>query len=188
MENLPFNDPNIFAPLILVDEADQPIGQATKLEVHQQGLRHRAFSVFVIRRTQTGFECLMQRRHPDKYHSGGLWANTTCGHPEPDEELAEAAEKRLQYEMGVETALKHIGVFEYCARVGPFIEREVDHVFLAIDDVITDPHPDEVIEEMWMPVAQLIQDLGEQPEAFVPWLLPAMSLVTNALMQEYHGF
>ena len=187
MNDMPFNDPNIYAPLILVDAMDQPIGQATKLEVHQQGLRHRAFSVFVVRQTQNGFECLMQRRHPEKYHSGGLWANTACGHPEPNEELLDAAENRLHYEMGVRAHLKHIGVFEYCSRVGSFLEHEVDHVFLAIDDAEMDPHPDEVVETMWMPLSQLILDLAEQPEAFVPWLLPALSLLTNALIQDEHA-
>ena len=34
--------------VILVNEKDEPIGTMGKLEVHQKGLLHRAFSVFIF--------------------------------------------------------------------------------------------------------------------------------------------
>ena len=37
--------------VILVDEFDQPIGTMEKMEVHQKALLHRAFSVFIFKKS-----------------------------------------------------------------------------------------------------------------------------------------
>ncbi len=57
--------------IILVNENDEEVGIAEKLEAHQKGLLHRAFSVFIF---NDGNELLLQQRANNKYHSGGLWA------------------------------------------------------------------------------------------------------------------
>ena len=63
--------------LIQVDIYDKEVGYGTKEEIHRKGLLHRAFSVFLVDDDQM----LIQKRHADKYHSGGLWANACCsGH------------------------------------------------------------------------------------------------------------
>lgn len=66
--------------LILVNEQNRKVGTGFKLDVHQRGLLHRAFSIFVF--NQSG-QLLLQQRAEGKYHSGGLWTNTCCGHPRP---------------------------------------------------------------------------------------------------------
>ena len=78
----------------LVDAQDRPTGRAEKLDAHRRALLHRAFSVFVF---DAAGRLLLQRRADGKYHSGGLWTNTCCGHPRPDEGLidAEAAMTRF---------------------------------------------------------------------------------------------
>jgi isopentenyl-diphosphate delta-isomerase len=55
--------------LILVDLFDRECGYAEKLEVHQKGWLHRAFSIFLIK----GSQMLIQKRAEHKYHSAGLW-------------------------------------------------------------------------------------------------------------------
>src|SRR5690242_13674137 len=74
--------------LILVDETNRAIGTAGKTVVHRKGLLHRAFSIFLV--DERG-RVLLQRRSPTKYHSGGLWANSCCGHPRPGERTSSAA-------------------------------------------------------------------------------------------------
>ena len=64
--------------VILVNPQDEPIGVMEKMEAHQKGLLHRAFSVFVFNKKG---EMLLQQRANQKYHSGGLWTNTCCSHP-----------------------------------------------------------------------------------------------------------
>ena len=68
--------------LILVSEANRAVGAAGKTAVHRRGLLHRAFSIFIV---DGRGRMLLQQRHRHKYHSGGLWANSCCGHPHPGE-------------------------------------------------------------------------------------------------------
>jgi isopentenyl-diphosphate delta-isomerase len=79
--------------VILVDEFDQPSGVAGKLEAHEKGLLHRAFSIFIF---NTKGEMLLQRRAKNKYHSSGLWSNACCSHPQPEQDTLTAAGQRLQ--------------------------------------------------------------------------------------------
>ena len=72
--------------LILVDKHDNQIGIAEKMLVHKLGKLHRAFSVFVFRKLNNNLQLLLQKRHVHKYHSGGLWTNSCCGHPEVKED------------------------------------------------------------------------------------------------------
>ena len=75
----------------LVDLSDNEIGQMEKLEAHQKGLLHRAFSVLIF---NDNSELLLQKRAIGKYHSEGLWTNTCCSHPNPGESNLSAAHIR----------------------------------------------------------------------------------------------
>ena len=94
---------NFMENVILVNENDDPKGQMEKLEAHEKGLLHRAFSVLIF---NSKGEMLLQKRASSKYHSGGLWTNACCSHPRPGEEAIDAAVRRLQEEMGFTTPLK----------------------------------------------------------------------------------
>ena len=89
--------------VILVDENDNEIGTEEKLKAHQDAALHRAFSIFVF---NSKGELLLQQRAKGKYHSAGLWSNTTCSHPRPGEDIADAAHRRLQEEMGFDCDLE----------------------------------------------------------------------------------
>jgi isopentenyl-diphosphate delta-isomerase len=116
--------------VILVDEYDNPIGTAEKLEAHRESLCHRAFSVFILRNSN-GLEVLLQQRAKHKYHSPLLWTNTCCSHPRPGEEVIAAGQRRLKEEMGLEIALKSLGSFHYIAHFdNGLTENEVDHVLV----------------------------------------------------------
>jgi isopentenyl-diphosphate delta-isomerase type 1 len=167
--------------IMLVNENDEPIGVADKLEAHQQGLLHRAFSIFIYRKGLQGLEILLQKRHSSKYHSGGLWTNTCCSHPLIDETIKEAAEKRLKEEMGITSDLFEIGVFHYKAEVGnDLIENEIDHVFMGelLFSKIK-PNPEEVEGIAWMGVQQMKQELNNHPEKYTAWLKQAFELFLN---------
>ncbi len=70
--------------LILVDKNDNEIGVEEKLAAHKNCQLHRALSILVFNDNN---EVLLQQRHIEKYHSGGLWANTCCSHPAPNEDI-----------------------------------------------------------------------------------------------------
>ena len=86
--------------VILVDKNDNQVVFMPKLEAHQKGVLHRAFSIFIF---NNKYELLLQKRASSKYHSGGLWTNTCCSHPREDEDILDAANRRLIEEMGIET-------------------------------------------------------------------------------------
>src|SRR5688572_8792247 len=98
--------------IILVDEQDNEIGTGEKLAVHKAGKLHRCFSIFVF---NSKGQLLLQKRARGKYHSGGLWTNTTCSHPRPGESNVAGAERRLRQEMGIDTSLEEKFTFIYRA-------------------------------------------------------------------------
>ncbi|HLS30493.1 MAG TPA: isopentenyl-diphosphate delta-isomerase, partial [Flavobacteriaceae bacterium] len=98
--------------VILVNEKDEPIGLMEKIEAHEKGLLHRAFSVFIYNDKN---EIMLQQRAAHKYHSPGLWTNTCCSHPREGETVEDAGKRRLQEEMGFETEVKHVTSFIYKA-------------------------------------------------------------------------
>ena len=96
--------------VILVDIHDNEIGFMEKIEAHEKGLLHRAFSVFIF---NSNGEFLLQRRNSAKYHSGGLWSNTCCSHPRKGEDVKDAAIRRLKEEMGMSAELISPFSFQY---------------------------------------------------------------------------
>jgi isopentenyl-diphosphate delta-isomerase len=119
--------------VILVDANDKAIGSMEKMEAHEKGLLHRAFSILLI--NEKG-EMLLQQRAIEKYHSPGLWTNACCSHPRPSESNLDAAHRRLQEELGMSVELKEIFHFTYRAEFDDgLIEHEIDHVFLGLTNV-----------------------------------------------------
>lgn len=115
--------------VILVDKNDIPTGKMEKLEVHEKGLLHRAVTVYVFNRKG---EFLLQRRAASKYHCGGLWSNTCCGHPFPGEGTQQAAERRLREEMGLSISLQPVFEISYNMPLNNGLtEHEYGHVFSA---------------------------------------------------------
>ncbi|MFM5917399.1 MAG: isopentenyl-diphosphate Delta-isomerase [Novosphingobium sp.] len=152
--------------LILVDDADVEIGSEGKMQVHLQGLLHRAFSVFLW---DDGGRLLLQRRAEVKYHSPGLWANTCCGHPRLGEDTATAAHRRLFEELGTRSQLLHHGTYAYRSHVGELVENEFVHLFSGRYSGTADPNPDEISELRWIEPADLIAEFEAAPHAFSAW-------------------
>ncbi|HSW93766.1 MAG TPA: isopentenyl-diphosphate Delta-isomerase [Gammaproteobacteria bacterium] len=162
--------------IALVDEEDNFLGTAEKLFVHEQGLCHRAFSVFIFRQGLTT-ELLLQQRARGKYHSPLLWTNTCCSHPRPDEDIVAAGERRLLEEMGMTTPLEWVGKFHYIAHFeNGLIENEVDHVLVGF---LTDPvfkvNPEEVAATRWITLPDLKDEMTRTPDQFTPWLKQALA-------------
>lgn len=153
--------------VILVDEQDNAIGVMEKMEAHEKGLLHRAFSVFIFNNKG---EMLLQRRALTKYHSAGLWTNTCCSHPRPQENTIEAANRRLKEEMGIETPLQHKHSFIYKT---PFenglTEHEFDHVYIGYTNENPEINKEEVDSFKWMRVEEIKNEIKSNPQNFTSW-------------------
>lgn len=161
--------------VILVDEQDNDIGVMEKLQAHQEGLLHRAFSVFIF--NEKG-ELLLQQRALSKYHSAGLWTNTCCSHPRPNETIKDAANRRLFEEMGMSCDLKIITNFIYKT---PFenglTEHELDYVLTGITNQNPQINKDEVENYKWMPIEDIKKDIISNPDLYTSWFKIALEKV-----------
>lgn len=167
--------------VILVDENDQELGSAEKLAAHRKGLLHRAFSIFLFKNPDQP-ELLLQQRAHTKYHSPGLWTNTCCSHPRPGESILEAANRRLEEELGIKARLQSKGTFQYKAHFdNGLCEHELDHVLVGFidDQQMIKPNPSEVEKTEWIAIPTLEEKLAKTPALFTPWLRQALSIATR---------
>lgn len=164
--------------IILVDMHDRPVGIADKISVHKQGLLHRAFSVFII----DDGRMLIQKRHPAKYHSGGLWSNACCSHPRPDENVLTAASRRLKEELGISCLLEPLGslIYRSCFDNG-ITEFEYDHVILGEYRGLFSPNFEELTEIKWVDLDDLAVSVQRNPEIYTSWFVMAVHQVFERL-------
>lgn len=151
--------------VIVIDEQDRPAGSMEKLAAHRAGALHRAFSIMI----GDGLgNILLQRRDLGKYHCGGLWANSCCGHPRPGEDVQAAAQRRLREELNFNAALTGVGTFRYRATVGNgLIENEYVHLFHGRYQGGVDPNPAEVMALKWVAPSHF-DDEGSL-DGLTPW-------------------
>lgn len=156
--------------VILVDADDRDVGTCEKLTAHQTGKLHRAFSVFVFNSEKL---LLLQQRAASKYHSGGLWSNTCCGHPRPGEAALNAAQRRLPEEMGFAVELHRRVSIRYELQVSDGLrENEYNHVFVGEFDGVPAPNPAEVGDWRWVRPGEAIIDARSNRELYSPWFPP----------------
>lgn len=153
--------------VILVDDSDNQIGLMPKTEAHKKALLHRAISVFIC---NTKGEWLLQRRALDKYHSGGLWTNSCCSHPLPNETSIEAANRRLMQEMGMKCSLNEIFSFTYIEPLdNELTENEFDHVIVGVSDDAPIENSKEVHEYKYIKYDELFNDILLKPDDYTVW-------------------
>jgi len=153
--------------VILVDEQDCELGIMEKMEAHKHGVLHRALSVLVF---NSKGKLLLQKRAETKYHSGGLWTNTCCSHPRPNESISDAASRRLREEMGIEIKLNHAGSFIYKAKLDQGLtEHELDHVFTGVFDAKPNINRHEVADWKYVSVHSLMKDIAANPTQYTEW-------------------
>jgi isopentenyl-diphosphate delta-isomerase len=179
---------------ILVDEKDQITGHASKYDAHrfdsQQGLLHRAFSVFLF---DSQDRLLLQQRAASKITFPDVWTNTCCSHPlhgyvptEVDDVdkvvetgnapgAARAAIRKLQHELGIdpivfrdgEDAFRFLTRLHYCAQDGQnpeWGEHEMDYILFVKPkgEVQLNPHPDEVQDTKYVTREELVEMMKEE--------------------------
>ena len=153
--------------VVLVNKKDQEIGTMEKMEAHQKGLLHRAFSVFIF---NSKGEMLIHRRALGKYHSPGLWTNTCCSHPRPNETVLDAANRRLDEEMGMGESLSEVVSFVYHHKFdNGLVEHEFDHILTGISDALPSINEDEVDSYKYMGIEELEQSMKQNPDDYSIW-------------------
>jgi isopentenyl-diphosphate Delta-isomerase len=163
--------------MILVDEHDNEIGLLPKMATHEQGLLHRAFSIFLF--TNNG-DMILQQRASSKYHSPNLWTNACCSHPLQHESIESAANRRLKEELGIEVDIEKIFSFIYKASLeNGLTEHEFDHVLIGqYDDEIVF-NDSEVRAIQYISIDALNKKIEQEPQQFTAWFLIAYPQLKN---------
>lgn len=171
--------------VILVNEHDEWLGTMEKLEAHQKGALHRAFSVFV---TNDKNELLLQQRAYGKYHSGGLWSNTCCSHPAAGESTLSGAHRRLQEELGFDCELEPIFTLRYKSDVGNgLIENEYDHIYIGQYNGHIAANIEEVQDHKYISVDELQKWIERSPNEFTAWFHLALPKFIEYISQEHQA-
>lgn len=169
--------------VILVNEHDEVTGAMEKMEAHRKGVLHRAFSIFIF---NSKGEMLLQQRAYSKYHSGGLWTNACCSHPQPGEETKNAAARRLKEELGFETTVKKIFDFIYKAEFdNGLTEHEFDHVFTGEYDGELNLNKDEVNDYCYKKFGEIKHSLQTHPQKYTAWFHLAFPKIEDWWIKHY---
>lgn len=168
--------------VVLVDKKNRKIGIEEKIKAHKEGKLHRAFSIFIF---NSKGELLIQQRAKTKYHSGGLWSNTVCSHPKPNETYSQAVHRRLKEEMGFDCKLKKLFCFIYNAGFeNGLIENEYDCVFIGKYNGMPKPNVQEIMNSKWVPINELKRDTDKNPKKYSVWLKVALKRISYSQIKE----
>jgi isopentenyl-diphosphate delta-isomerase len=154
---------------VLVDEHDTEIGIASKQQCHEGGgLLHRAFSIFIF---NSYGQLLLQQRSEQKPLWPGYWSNTCCSHPRAGETMAQAVDRRLREELGIECPLTFLYKFKYHAAFGDAgSEREYCWVYIGYHDGDPTVNQNEISDWRFIDAADIDRELAAAPERYTPWL------------------
>jgi 16S rRNA (adenine1518-N6/adenine1519-N6)-dimethyltransferase len=86
------------APIVVVDENDQPVGQTTKQEAWDKGLLHRIVRVVLL---NSKGQMLLQHRTPIKDIFPDCWDTAAAGHVDAGEDYLTAAMREAEEELGM---------------------------------------------------------------------------------------
>ena len=161
-----YTDPNELLPV--VDENDCQVGVATRREIHQKGLLHRAVHVLLF---DSAGRLYLQRRSKQKDTHPLKWTSSASGHVDPDEGYGESAQRELQEELGLKLDLTRLGGLTASERT----ENEFMEVYTTFSDQKPNPNPDEILEGRYFTTQDALA-LAADPEQACPSLGAVLEL------------
>src|SRR6195952_4517825 len=133
--------------VVLVSETGTPVGTAEKRVVHDENTPlHLAFSCHVY--NSDGL-VLVTRRALSKLTWPGVWTNSFCGHPAPDETFEDSISRRAAFELGITVSALEVVLPDFRYRAvdsSGIVENEICPVYTTVVDVDPRPAEDEVAE------------------------------------------
>lgn len=159
----------------VVNANDQVIGQATRKEVHAQGLMHRAVHILVFNKKH---DCLLQKRSLFKDRQPGVWDSSAAGHLDAGEDYETAAARELEEELGIRDA-KLIEVGSLPPSKGSGWEHV--RLYAARHDGKVHFPAAEIEGVLPFPAAMIDQWLQRRPQDFAPSFALCWAMVRDML-------
>ena len=160
------------ADIDVVDERNRAIGTAQRREVLSEGLNFRTVHVLV---TDGERDLLLQRLGPGSDRHPGLWGSSVAGYLFAGESYADAAQRRMAEEIGIDADLDFLGVTPMTD------ERSIK--FIGVFRAVTERAAPRVLDPVhvdslrWMPVAELTEAIRTEPQVFTATLTHVISFV-----------
>ncbi len=173
--------------IVLVNDAGDPIGSAEKLANHHGSTPlHLGFSCFIFNRRG---ELLITQRALIKKVWPGVWTNTVCGHPGPNESMEDAIRRRLDYELGMGAIDLVCALPDYRYQTPLFqgiVENEICPVYLSRTNDEPKPNREEVAAWQWVPWKDFLSSIKKNPERYSYWSIEEARLLSrHPLIQNY---
>lgn len=152
--------------IVLVDEDGATVGTAPKASSHHDRTPlHLAFSAYVFD-PQGRF--LLTQRALSKQTWPGVWTNSCCGHPMPEESNEQALHRRLDFELGLsaDEVVELLPDFRYRAELDGVVENEICPVFGVRVSGEPTLRPSEVEQSRWLDWDDVLA--GRTPQ-LSPW-------------------
>ena len=124
--------------LDVLDEQGKETGQtATRTEVHEKGLWHRAAHVYIV---NSKGEVLLQRRAAHNMFRPGRWYLSAGGHLHAGEASVETAAREIREELGLiipesEFTLVGSAVKKHILLYGTYLNNEIDDIYVVHKDI-----------------------------------------------------
>lgn len=165
----------------------------------EQGLLHRAFSVFLF---DSKNRLLLQQRASEKITFPDMWTNTCCSHPlgipgetgvdlnESIEGVKRAAQRKLDQELGIKKEEVPIDNFQFLTRIhykapsdGKWGEHEIDYILFIKpkQEVSVNVNPNEVQAAKYVSEEELKAMFKESDLKFTPWF----KLICESMLFEW---
>lgn len=149
--------------LDIVNDYDEVIGQASRQEIHDKKLPHRAVHLFVVGSDR---KMLLQKRSEKKPTWPGAWDSAVSGHVTAGQTYREAIDREQQEEIGVTTPLPLVPLMH----VGGNDALEMEWVTLYISALLRlpalQPDPEEISEMRWWNLDELTDRILMYPDEF----------------------
>ena len=164
--------------VVLLDAQGRPSGTAARAEVH--GLDtplHLAFSSYLF---DDYGRVLLTRRALTKHTWPGVWTNSCCGHPRPDEHPAHAVSRRVADELGAEASDLRLVLPEFRYRAtdaSGVVENEICPVWVGRLQGALRPNPAEVMATTWADWDEVVAMADTVPALLSPWAVQQLPLL-----------
>lgn len=156
--------------LDIVNEQGEPTGKTiSRAEAHRLGVLHRTAHVWIIRKSEEGYDILLQKRSMEKESFPGLYDTSSAGHIPSGEEPLPSALRELSEELGIRAApeqLRFAGTFriqyekEFHHKL--FRDNEVTRVYVYEEPVDIESlalQKSEVEEVRWFPLREVWEEI-----------------------------
>ncbi|MFC0560179.1 NUDIX hydrolase [Halalkalibacter alkalisediminis] len=116
----------------IFDEHHQPIGVASRSDVHRLGHWHETFHCWFIAREENSDFIYFQLRSTEKKDYPNLLDTTAAGHLLVNESVVDGI-REVKEELGIELTVKDLfslGIIKYSVERRGFIDRDIMNIFL----------------------------------------------------------